>query len=140
MAIQIVVQHDPSKEDVKTIMNGLIEYNTNAYAAPEQKPFVVLLRDEANDQTIGGLHGIHAYGWLYMSMIFIPEGLRNKGYGVKLLNEAETFARQQGCKGIWVDTFSFQAPGFYEKTGYEKFGELTDFPPGHQRIFYRKLL
>src|ERR1700733_13030693 len=43
------------------------------------------------------------------------------------------------CHSAWVDTFSFQAPGFYPKLGYEVFGEL-DYPPGHRRIFFRKHL
>ncbi|MBS1528965.1 MAG: GNAT family N-acetyltransferase [Bacteroidetes bacterium] len=140
MPVQLVIQPEPSKEDIKVIYNGLFAYNTEAYGTPEQRPFVVLLRDDDGGETVGGLHSIYAYGWLYISMLFIPGSLRNQGYGTKLLREAETFAREQNCKGVWVDTFSFQAPGFYEKAGYEPFGELTDFPPGHRRIFYRKML
>jgi hypothetical protein len=40
----------------------------------------------------------------------------------------------------YLDTFSFQAPDFYKKLGYEVFGELQDFPHGHQRYFMKKRL
>ena len=32
---------------------------------------------------------------------------------------------------VYLDTFSFQAPGFYKKLGYREFGKLKDFPAGH---------
>ncbi|MGC6728099.1 hypothetical protein ACP0GO_26835, partial [Escherichia coli] len=41
---------------------------------------------------------------------------------------------------MWLDTYSFQARGFYEKLGYTVFGTIDDFPPGHQRFFGRKRL
>jgi ribosomal protein S18 acetylase RimI-like enzyme len=57
-----------------------------------------------------------------------------------LMREAEAVARENGCTGIWLDTFSFQAPGFYEKLGYTVFGTLADYPPGHSRFFLHKTL
>lgn len=43
------------------------------------------------------------------------------------------------CHSAWVDTFSFQARGFYEKLGYTVFGQL-DYPPEHRRFFLEKRL
>jgi hypothetical protein len=45
-------------------------------------------------------------------------------------------ARERGCHSAWLDTFSFQARGFYEKRGYEEFGQL-DYPPDHHRHLCR---
>jgi len=53
---------------------------------------------------------------------------------------AEDEARHRGAKNAYLDTFSFQAPDFYKKHGYRVFGELQDFPPGHQRHFLTKRL
>jgi hypothetical protein len=52
--------------------------------------------------------------------------------------EAEAIRR--GCHGAFLDTFSYQARPFYEKLGYEVFGTLEDYPPGHQRFYMRKRL
>jgi ribosomal protein S18 acetylase RimI-like enzyme len=39
---------------------------------------------------------------------------------------------------VWVDTFKFQAPGFYQKLGYEVFGVLPDYPRGRRCFFLHK--
>jgi hypothetical protein len=39
---------------------------------------------------------------------------------------------------VWLDSFSFQAPGFYKKLGYSVFGTLPDFPKGETRYFFSK--
>ena len=140
MTAEIILDENPSKEDLKVIYSGLLQFNSDAYGAPENKQVVFLLRDSDSHETVGGLHAIWVYGWLYVTMLFIPVELRLQGLGRKLLAEAEAFARSQNSTGMWVDTFSFQAPGFYVRAGFEKFGELPNFPDGHSRIFYRKLL
>jgi hypothetical protein len=52
----------------------------------------------------------------------------------------EAQARLRGCTASWLDTFSFQAPCFYESIAYRQFGELDDFPPGNIRHFFWKSL
>jgi hypothetical protein len=56
------------------------------------------------------------------------------------LSAAEDEARRRGAKHAYLDTFSFQAPDFYEQHGYQVFGTLDDFPAGHQRYFMTKEL
>ena len=57
-----------------------------------------------------------------------------------LFRSAEAEAAKAGCVGVWVDTYSFQAPEFYAAMGYVPFGRLPNYPKGHERIFYRKML
>jgi GNAT superfamily N-acetyltransferase len=54
------------------------------------------------------------------------------------MNRAEIFARERGCIGMWLDTFEFQARGFYEKLGFEVFGTIEDHPVGMNRYFMKK--
>ena len=56
------------------------------------------------------------------------------------MKKAQAEAKKRRCKSVWLDTFAFQAPRFYEKLGYEKFGELKEYPNGYRRFFYTKRL
>jgi len=77
---------------------------------------------------------------LHIDLLWVKDELRGRGYGHHLLTLAEQEARQRGAKNAYLDTFSFQAPDFYKQHGYQVFGELQDFPPGHQRYFLTKQL
>jgi hypothetical protein len=53
---------------------------------------------------------------------------------------AEQEGLTRGCQSVFLDTHDFQALPFYQKLGYEIFGELEDFPPGHTRYYLKKRL
>jgi GNAT superfamily N-acetyltransferase len=86
----------------------------------------------------GGLWGSTMFEWLHVQMLVVPEPLRGKGVGSTLMALAEMEARARGCRGMHVDTFSFQAAPFYQKLGFTLFGELEDYPPGHKQLYFRK--
>jgi N-acetylglutamate synthase-like GNAT family acetyltransferase len=65
---------------------------------------------------------------------------REQGYGRQLLEQLEAAAREQGAQNAYLDTFSFQALEFYQKQGYQVFGELQNFPQGNQRYYLTKEL
>ncbi len=88
----------------------------------------------------GGLIGQFLWQWLRIEILAVPERYRGQGVGSQLMASAESIAWAHGCRRAWVDTFSFQAPRFYEKQGYRLFGELADYPPGETRSFYWKEL
>jgi len=88
----------------------------------------------------GGLWGRSYYDWLFVDLLVVPEALRGQGIGSALLARAEAEARRRGCTGVWLDTFSFQAPAFYPRHGYQPFGEIADYPKPHRRLFLAKRL
>ena len=57
-----------------------------------------------------------------------------------LMQEAERRARRRGSLLIHLNTYSFQAPGFYEKLGFRRFGGMEGSPAGASRHFYAKRL
>ena len=73
-----------------------------------------------------------------MDLLWVREDQRGQGYGRRLVEQAEAEARRRGARHAYLDTFSFQAPGFYEKLGYEQFGQLPEFPDQHRSYFYAK--
>lgn len=88
----------------------------------------------------GGLWGNTNWGYLSVNLLAVKEKLRGQGFGTKLLQKAEALAVERGCHSAFLNTFSFQAPHFYARLGYQVFGELPDFPPGQKRIFMCKKL
>ena len=133
---EIVYVDNPAWE---IIGGGITEYNTQQAGDDQGKNLCFVLRSP--DQEIaGGVIAATYWDWLYINLMWIKEDLRGRGYGQQLLLLAEEEGRKRGAKQAYLDTFSFQAPDFYKKYGYEVFGELHDFPPGHQRYFLTKRL
>nr|WP_305123543.1 GNAT family N-acetyltransferase [Roseomonas sp. GC11] len=122
------------------MVEGIRAYNESQVGDPEIGPLSVVLRDPESGAVLGGLTGKTNKKWLFIELFHLPESLRQHRLGAKLLALAEDEARRRGCIGVWLDTYSFQAPGFYEKQGYRVFGSIPDHPPGHQRFFYLKRL
>jgi len=89
---------------------------------------------------LAGLTGYVWGGWLHVNLLWVSEPLRGARHGSRLMDAAEAFAAECGCHGVTLETHSFQAPGFYAKRGYEVFGTLDDYPPGHSKLFLRKRL
>ncbi len=85
-----------------------------------------------------GLYATMLYDWLAIELLFVPDALRGSGLGSRLVGQAEEQARARGCIGAWLDTFSFQARGFYEKLGYSLAGTIPDHPVGGARYFLMK--
>jgi GNAT superfamily N-acetyltransferase len=122
----------------KAIVEPLVAYNQAKTGLHDVRPLVLALEDD-DGTVVGGLWGRTAYGWLFVELLVVPESLRGRGLGTELMTRAETEASARGCHSAWLDTFEFQARGFYERLGYECFGELTDYPVG-ARYFMRKTL
>jgi len=135
------VTDQPSEADQAAIRAGLIAFNAAATGLPSgtRTDLAVLVRD-AQRQTIGGATGSSYYGWMVIDMLWLPQALRGKDLGREIMLAAEREAIARGCLGIRLDTFSFQARGFYEKLGYTVFGTLPDHPPGHTRYWLAKRL
>jgi GNAT superfamily N-acetyltransferase len=77
-------------------------------------------------------------GVLFVRILWVAQALRGQGHGRRLLEMAERRAAERGCRHVFIDTFSFQAPGFYEKRGYVIYGQADDWPVGHTHYFLRK--
>lgn len=95
------------------------------------------MRDEGG-ALVGGLNGRVQFDWFLINALWIAEPLRARGLGRRLLEIAETEAKRRGLVGVWLDTFDFSAPGFYERCGYACFGRIENMPTGRTRFFYRK--
>jgi len=91
-----------------------------------------------DQEIVGCVVGEIYWDWLFIDLMWVKDEVRGHGYGHRLLESVEIEARKRGAKKAYLDTFSFQAPDFYRRHGYQVFGELKDFPFGHQRLFFTK--
>lgn len=80
------------------------------------------------------------WGWIYIDELWISPDFRGEGLGRRLMQIAEEFAKSQSLEGIWLWTQSWQAEGFYKRLGYDQFTRFDNFPKGHSRIGFRKIL
>ena len=121
------------------IGQGINNYNKQQ-AGEDNGQNLCFVLQSPDQEIVGGVIGATYWNWLYIDLMWIKEEHRRCGYGHRLLALAEEEARKRGAKNAYLDTFSFQAPDFYKKHGYRVFGELPDFPSGHQRYFLTKQL
>jgi GNAT superfamily N-acetyltransferase len=140
LAPEIVFTDAPDGAAREPILRALIAYSEQQSRPMDARPVALLLKDPASGEVVGGLWGRTAWGWLHMDTLYVPEALRGAGIGAALVRRAEEEAVRRGCRGAWLDTFSFQARGFYERLGYRVFGTIENQPPGHARHFLQKPL
>jgi GNAT superfamily N-acetyltransferase len=123
----------------KAVLAPLAEHNASQAGPSQNRHIAVLVKDRAGS-VIGGLWGHTGYEWLFTQLLVVPADLRGRGLGTEIMQLAEREAVRRGCRGAWLDTFEFQARGFYERLGYECFGEIPNYPTGFSRFFMKKTL
>ncbi|MDX5515603.1 GNAT family N-acetyltransferase [Stenotrophomonas sp. RG-453] len=129
-----------STEDTRAVFAGLLAFNQAASGdALDDQPVNRVIHD-ATGRVVAGIAADVCGGWLMVHALWVDASQRGQGLGQALLADAEQQARTLGAHAVTLDTFSWQAEGFYLKHGYEVFGRLQDFPPGHHRLYLRKRL
>jgi GNAT superfamily N-acetyltransferase len=136
---RIVYIDEPEQSAWGIIGRGIRTYNEQHAGDNHFQRLCFVLQSPAQE-IAGGVLGEVYWDWLHVDLLWVRDELRGRGYGHRLLTRVEDEARRRGAKNAYLDTFSFQAPDFYKQHGYQVFGELQDFPPGHQRYFLTKRL
>lgn len=83
-------------------------------------------------------------GWTWgvaagIAMTWVRADARAAGLGSRLLTDFEAEALRRGCTHVFVTSFTFQAPGFYERHGYVEFARWQDVPrAGEADVHLRK--
>jgi GNAT superfamily N-acetyltransferase len=139
MDLTIGVENTPDEDAERAIYEGLDSYNRAVAPGAQDQPLCLIARDaEASPQA--GLMGLTYFNWLFVKWLWVAEAYRGRRVGSRLLEEAEAIARARGMSHAYLDTFTFQAPAFYEKHGYREFGRLPATAEGHSRIWLTKRL
>ena len=131
-----------TKENTTAILKGINTYNLSKVAAIADvwTPLDFVIKNEAGVEIAGILAGIGYWNGLDIKILWVAEAYRKTGIGSRILKHVEDSARAKGATVAMLDTFDFQAEGFYLKNGYEVIGEVQNFPPEHRRIYLSKRL
>ncbi|WJR80347.1 GNAT family N-acetyltransferase [Bradyrhizobium sp. NP1] len=143
MKHEFFLDWSPDPRDHAALLQRLVSHNLARSGPSGYRNIAVILRDPDTGEASSGVWGSILYGWLFIDLLYVGEPDRRHGLGSRLLTAVENAAREQGCVGAWLSTYAFQSPGFYEKNGYEQFGELaaSRAAPGSvdsRLCFYRK--
>ncbi len=122
------------------IRDGLSGYNFEKAGYRDHRPLAILVNHPDTGEVVGGLVGRTSFGLLYVDRFFLPESLRQRGLGTRIIAAAEEEARRRGCSRAVLTTLSFQAPGFYQRQGWQVLGKIECDPPGHTRFLMTKTL
>jgi ribosomal protein S18 acetylase RimI-like enzyme len=127
------------ESDARAVSDGLSLYNVARTGYDHWRPMKLFVRD-GSGMIRGGILGHIWGGWLHITDLWLQETARGAGLGLRLMETAEDEARADGCRYVYLDSHSFQAPDFYRKLGYKEFGRLKDSPLGHEQVFLWKRL
>ncbi|MBZ5200733.1 GNAT family N-acetyltransferase [Planomicrobium chinense] len=130
------------QEDREFIRNKVIEHNGASLPEEQKSPkegISFIARDE-NGEIIGGVTGTAYWGHMHIDFLWVDPEVRGQRIAEQLMKQMEEYSRTQNYSLLVVETFSFQAPGFYKKQGFQEFGVLEDHPKGHSKYFFEKRL
>lgn len=135
----VMTKSIPSSEELQFLEERLYEFNSTQTGRDDGQLFAFLVHNE-QQEIVAGLSGWTWANACEIRTLWVHPAWRGQGYGRTLLESAEQEAQARGCKVILISSYSFQAPAFYQKCGYQLAGQLNDFPPGHQYCFLVKQL
>ncbi len=133
------VAANATAQDGQFLEDELYAYNVEHTGYDDGELLTIWVKNTANE-IVAGCHGWTWGGSGYIRDLWVHKDLRGQGYGSKLLQAAEQEVIARGCHHVVLESYSFQAPDFYQKHGYEVFAVLEDHPRGHRNYYLRKRL
>lgn len=131
---------NPSDELLEEIRQGLVHFNAPQFGHFDEQTIVFEQRDTMHALQ-GGVIALVYEQVVLVRFLWVSEACRHQGLGSQLLSKVELLAREQGANQLVLDTYSFQAPRFYQRHGFIEVGRYKNFPkPGCDKIFFSKTL
>lgn len=128
---------DTESQKAQKIGELVRSYNRSKREAAESEPLNLYVEDDSGE-LLAGLVAETFGNWLEIEYLFVKEELRGQGIGSQLLQRAESEAKNRNCRYVFVNTYQFQAPAFYQKHDYQEVFTLKDYPCTGQRHYYQK--
>src|SRR5215467_5939687 len=129
---------DPTPNEVQYLEDRIFEFNSSTTGIADGESLAFFVRE--HDRIVAGICGNTWGGTCELRQFWVEGSRRHRGLGTKLFDAAEQEARRRGCTQIVLMTFSFQAPAFYERQGFEVIATIDNHPQGHRNMLMRKRL
>ena len=136
---EFVIGSEPNPVEVQYLEDRLYEFNSAATGITDGEWLAIFVRDD-DHRIVAGICGNTWGGCAEIRQFWVEEARRKQGLGTRLLAAAEQEARRRACRQMVLMTFSFQAPAFYAKHGFEIVAMVDDHPHGHKNMLLRKRL
>ena len=136
---EFVISTEPTPREIQYLEDRIYEFNSAATGIADGQWLAIFVRD-GDGRIVAGICGNTWGACAEIRQFWVEESRRNHGLGTKLLGAAEEEARRRGCRQMLLMTFSFQAPAFYARHGFEVVAVVDDHPHGHTNILLRKRL
>lgn len=136
--MDLCVEDSPDPRDAALLETEVRREAVAASGHGDDMELAVFVRD-------GGEVRAGVYGWTWggcceLENLWVDPSLRRQGIGTRLIAAAEAAALARGCRQVVLFTYEFQAPGFYERRGYELVGRVEDNPCGTAALWFHKRL
>ena len=139
MQYSVFATDAPSRTDLASVDASLDAFNSENEALREVRTLCVFVRD-AQGIVIGGAVGRTWGHCCELQQLAVSAVHRKVGLGTELMRKFESEARQRGCTLVYLDTFSFQAPAFYQRCGYAVAHQTEGFSHGVIKFTMQKTL
>jgi len=130
---------EPTPQDVEYLEDRVYEHNASVTGIADGQLLAFLVRDDSG-RIVAGICGNTWGGGCEIRQFWVEESQRRRGLGTRLFQAAEQEARRRGCTQMLLMTFSFQAPAFYARNGFEVLATIADHPRGHRNFLMRRRL
>ena len=131
---------DNSPEFAEQAKQKIAEFNAKHWDASKRQA-LGLKQLDAHGEVIAMLAGRTFGNWFYLESFWLADNARGKGLGSAMLKEAETIAKERGCRYVVLDTLEFQAKPFYQRHGYQVQWVQQDYPfAGGAKYYMTKTL
>lgn len=141
----LMLEETWSKANSAVIVKNFNVCKKQQAGAQSKRPYTLFIASQTGDIVGGCLgHIITCNGekYLYVNRLWVNEQHRKHKLGTKIMRELEQYATRNNCQLIQLETYEWQARGFYEKLGYTAIATVANVEHGSggEHYYMRKVL
>jgi GNAT superfamily N-acetyltransferase len=128
----VTISSAPTEQEVNLVQAKLYDFCQDQTGAEYGRPGIEisLVLKDSQGNVVGGIGASTVMRVMFLEVLWVANEHRKMGYGTDLVLAAERIGLEQGCITSQTWSLSFQAPGFYQKIGYQVLGVYDGYSDG----------